>query len=237
MSGSEGDEAWPLRHPFWSVALFVAAFTVVGFALSLIDGPFDPVKVGSLGEWASGLGAVAVVAFALHEIGQARRSERARAESEVESDRRRQAEQVCAWFAGPYSENPGGPERVRVKVMNASTLPIYGTFVEVLRTEDVDGGWAIPHEPVGVVGPEDVPQVIDTSSGIERSDGKVTRPGIAVRFQDAAGTYWRRDAKGQLHEEPGPPFYANTANVGQPRQPTDPSATRRKLDRGRRRRP
>lgn len=201
---------WLLRRPFRTVAVATILFAAIGFRLSLIDGPFDPNKVGTLGEWTAGLGAVALIAFALHEVAEARTAAQAaedrRTADEVDranARRRSQAELVAAWYAG-LSEGDL-PDRVIVHLANRSALPVYETYIEVFRREGRDEGWLTAHQPQGVLGPTAEPMRIITSSGVVEGD---RRPGVAIRFRDAAGVYWRRTTQGQLEEMTGPPPYA-----------------------------
>jgi len=158
-----------LTRPFWST-LAVA-----------VDLP--PTTFGTVGEWVSGVGAVAAIAVALAESGAARRRER--------------LDKLCAVAAWiDLGRNPEDDSREwSVSSSNGTDYPIY-QWVVIPRPTSVTGTTASWHLCARRHGPlvPGLNQFAIPTLGFEFGSAVP----VELRFQDRDGQRWRRDPAGRL---------------------------------------
>jgi hypothetical protein len=149
------------------------------------------VQWGDVPTWLASVGAVVAggLAFKVYRI-EGKRDRKAE-----EDQRRLQAARVSGWFGliSWQPDLPGGPARQfwKAKVRNLSDLPIYDVQIEFHKTA-MQSGAPFNREVVAVLPPGD-DEFFDAPDD-ERDYV------IALRFRDAAGVAWYRDARGFLSE-------------------------------------
>jgi hypothetical protein len=142
---------------------------------------------GDLGEWASGVGALAAVVVALvqtHQLHVERVDDLYRQEVQ-------QRTQVFGWVA--YREEGARSGGWWVYLNNMTPAPI---GVWVLRIEDAETGRQVTLDvtrwlPI-------LPGFTQRPAGV--SSGELLRPMCQLDFADSAGICWRRDSSGRIHQ-------------------------------------
>ena len=141
----------------------------------------------------AGAAVAAGIAYRLYRIESTR-------DQEAANERRRaQATRISGWYGlTTYREDlPRSKSRQfwKATVRNASDLPVYDVRIEFRKTVTRDGA-----PPEGAVpGHKDIPVL---PPGTEQLDGPDDGRdySVALRYRDAAGVVWYRDAQGLLAE-------------------------------------
>ena len=230
-----------VRDRRWRIIVVAAGsfgvFTLIGLIGSAWDGPLDPTKVGTLGEWAAAVGAVAALTVALWEVAsaQSRQEEADEQALEVasaarEAARRAQAEQVTVWCSSETVTVQFDPRRhvredealfdprayqqtVVVSLANGSDLPVFNAVIRHVWWRDFDtrgrGGMGrIVLGPIAV-GPK---TRIDEEFTRLPSGESEQWPAVDLEFTDAAGRAWRRNPVGELEEIERSQFIRSSGN-------------------------
>jgi hypothetical protein len=164
---------------------------------------------------------------------------RQQAEAQLEDDRRRQqASSVAAWpdrLEWPEGESGFPPNhRAVVQVHNASTLPVYEASLIFTAEDGVARPWPLGVVPPGLETNDLEVRYLDEhflswgtwmridGGGTESvpSEGPTVDPyrfTVAITFRDAAGTWWTRNARGQLSEGRHPVSLLEVRGDGPPR--------------------
>ena len=163
------------------------------------------IHFGDLPGWLGAVGTVAAVSLALYQVNKERSAREADKREAAAADRRRQARQISAWYAGDAMGSNGDTSMYMV---NSSDQPVYEAvawltiaqgagpkqgeeYVEWSGSLGVDyyrriflnippGNWSI---------------AFPTSWG-----GMYRQPGIEIAFTDSGGYHWIRRANGGLEE-------------------------------------
>ena len=185
------------RKPWWTIGLITLAASILGLSLSLLNGPLSPSKVGTLGDWIVGWGAVLAACVALWTVGESRRDRELERTADISLQRRAEAESVFAEFDLTDS-------LVDVVLLNFGTRPIRRVRV-VAYPVDHRGGElrAGSSYPLIIESPHLAPHGnlrLPAPSYVHSSDVDVTMSQIEYSFVDIQGIAWRRSTDGQLHE-------------------------------------
>jgi hypothetical protein len=132
--------------------------------------------------------------------------ERARDLRREEAERRRQAEQIAAWFA---SLDEGGDDALNAVLSNPSGAPIFEVVVEAALSSDEPLVWAAF---VAILPPDGGRPQSTWLAGLASAYAERSRTAtlvlwslpIQVTFTDASGARWRRDPAGRLTAVPRP---------------------------------
>jgi hypothetical protein len=141
----------------------------------------------------AGAAVAAGIAYRLYRIESTR-------DQEAANERRRaQATRISGWHGlTTYREDLPGPKSRqfwKATVRNASDLPVYDGRVEFRKTATQDGA-----PPVGAVpSHKDIRVLPPGTEQLDGPDGD-SDYSVALRYRDAAGVVWYRDAQGFLTE-------------------------------------
>jgi hypothetical protein len=163
----------------------------------------DAVAWGTVGEWVSGIGALAAVLFSVVIYMRERRDKlsaqaalQTREDQDRELARTRQARQVFVWRQPAIERYRDQGSDDGVNMHNGSDLPVFDVLL--LGYSSRNGRAAL--EPEG-----DFQDMILPNDGFTSwSSGAPLQDHVLVIFRDANGARWARDAQGNLIENPDP---------------------------------
>lgn len=163
---------------------------------------------GDVPTWGLLIGAVVTAYLA----GRAFQAQSAQLRSQLEEQLRAQANKVAAWGEG----TPSMSKPCRVRILNASDLPVYDVIADFTL--------GIParleaDEPLPFLGLKELPVIepggkpsIEFPSPLprmnpeERRDVEDWKILVSIKFTDAAGKRWKRDFDGSLLLQGKPPL-------------------------------
>lgn len=177
------------------------------------------IHLGDLPGWLGAVGTVAAVSLALYQVSKERSAREADKRETAAADRRRQARQISAWYAGDAMGSNGD---TLMYIVNSSDQPVYEAVAWLVIAQGA--GPKQGEDYAEGTGDKDHHHYRRTFLNIPPGRWSITfptswpgmfrQPGIEIAFTDSAGSHWIRRANGGLEQITKSPF--NHYNIVQP---------------------